>query len=365
MSDNPVDTRFAFQPLVNLHTGGVVALEMLARPPHGDVQTLLWSAARAGRLEKLDVALAVAAAHHSSAHETLLPLHLNLLADTVMADEEALIPLHRALDRTGRPASETVLDINPPYIDLEPGLLLAGLRRLRRRGYRISLDGVGGGGYPLTVIAEARPDLIKMDREIVAGLPEEGKCIAVLEALAHLAPRIGAQLVAEGVEHPEQMATLRQYDVVLGVAEMNTEQTAALHPPRRRLRRRHQRRRRDAVRLRGTRQAVADRGPGVGAVAGVSNLCTGRGRRTPRRLPDAGYAAPPSQVHVRHKLGVRPPGLGPDRCGARADGHGRNPATGAGSATARRRPDPHAAAHRVSPRLLPAGCWSYQRVFRR
>ncbi|HEY2763581.1 MAG TPA: EAL domain-containing protein [Pseudonocardiaceae bacterium] len=213
MSDKPVDTRFAFQPLVNLHTGGVVALEMLARPRQGDVRTLLWSAARAGRLEKLDVALAASAVHHSAAHETLLPLHLNLLADTVMADGEALAPLHRALDRTGRPASETVLDINPSYADLEPELLLAGLRRLRRRGYRISLDGVGSGGYPLTVIAEVRPDLIKMDREIVSGLPEENRCIAVLEALAHLAPRIGAELVAEGVERPEQLATLRQFGV--------------------------------------------------------------------------------------------------------------------------------------------------------
>ncbi|MGH4013320.1 MAG: hypothetical protein ACRDSL_05185 [Pseudonocardiaceae bacterium] len=81
MSDPTVDTRFAFQPLVNLHTGGVVAVEMLARPPQGDVRTLLSSAARAGRLEKLDVALAVTAAHDSSAHETLLPLHLNLLHD--------------------------------------------------------------------------------------------------------------------------------------------------------------------------------------------------------------------------------------------------------------------------------------------
>ncbi len=217
MSDTPVGTRFAFQPLVNLHTGGVVAIEMLARPPHGDVQTLLWSAARAGRLEELDVALAVAAAHHSSAHETLLPLHLNLLADTVVAGGEPLAPLNRALERTGRRAGETVLDVNPSYAAVEPGLLLAALRRLRRRGYRISLDGVGAGGYPLTVIAEAGPDLIKMDREIVAGLPGESSAVAVLEALAHLAPRIGAQLVAEGVERAEQLATLRQYGV--GIAQ--------------------------------------------------------------------------------------------------------------------------------------------------
>ncbi|MGH4025605.1 MAG: EAL domain-containing protein [Pseudonocardiaceae bacterium] len=227
MSDTPVDTRFAFQPLVNLHTGGVVAMEMLARPPHGDVRTLLWSAARAGRLEKLDVALAVAAAHHSSTHETLLPLHLNLLADSIVGTGEPLAPLDRALDRTGRRTSETVLDVNPPYAAVEPAMLLTALRRCRRRGYRIALDGVGAGCYPLSVIAESGADLIKIDREIIAGLPGERGCLAVLEALAQLAHRIGAQLVAEGVEHAEQLATLRQYGV--GIAQGNL-----LAPPSRR-----------------------------------------------------------------------------------------------------------------------------------
>ena len=227
VSDTPVDTRFAFQPLVNLYTSGVVAIEMFARPPHGDVRALLHAAARAGRLEKLDVALAVSAVHHSSAHETLLPLHLNLLADTVVADAEMLAPLHRALERTGRRTGETVLEVNPSYVMLEAERLLTGLRRLRRRGYRIALDGVGAGNYPLTVIAEAEPDLIKMDREIVAGLPGEGSCLAVLDALAHLAPRIGAQVVAVGVERSDQLATLRQYGV--GVAQGNL-----LCPPSRR-----------------------------------------------------------------------------------------------------------------------------------
>lgn len=219
MSDTPVDTRFAFQPLVNLHTGGVVAMEMLARPPHGDVRGLLWSAARAGRLEKLDMALAVAAAHHSATYETFLPLHLNLLADTIVGNGEPLAPLDRALDRTGRRRSETVLDVNPPYAVVEPALLLSALRRFRRRGYRIALDGVGMGCYPLRVIAEAGAELIKIDREIVAGLPGERGCLAILEALAQMAHHLGAQLVAEGVERAEQVATLRQYGV--GLAQGN------------------------------------------------------------------------------------------------------------------------------------------------
>jgi hypothetical protein len=51
--------------------------------------------------------------------------------------------------------------------------------------------------------------------------------VAILEALLHLAVRIGAQLVAEGVEHPKQVATLRRYGV--GVAQGNL-----LAPPSRR-----------------------------------------------------------------------------------------------------------------------------------
>ena len=219
MPETSVDTHFAFQPLINLHTGGVVAIEMLARPMHRDVRSLLQSAARTGGLEKLDVALAVAAAHCSSEHETLLPLHLNLMVDTVVADGETLVPLHQALSSSARQASQTVLEINPSDAELKPELLYAGLHRLRRLGYRLALDGVGAGNYPLTVIAEARPELIKMDREIVAGLPGDSSCVAVLEALQHLAGRIGAQVVAEGVERPEQLAALRQCGV--GIAQGN------------------------------------------------------------------------------------------------------------------------------------------------
>jgi EAL domain-containing protein (putative c-di-GMP-specific phosphodiesterase class I) len=50
------------------------------------------------------------------------------------------------------------------------------------------------------------------------GMPGDSSCVAVLEALQHLAGRTGAQ-VAEGVEHPEQLATLRQCGV--GIAQGN------------------------------------------------------------------------------------------------------------------------------------------------
>lgn len=62
----------------------------------------------------------MAAARYSSQHETLLPLHLNLMADTVAAAGQTLTPLHRALNGTGRLARHTVLEINPAHAALEP-----------------------------------------------------------------------------------------------------------------------------------------------------------------------------------------------------------------------------------------------------
>jgi EAL domain-containing protein (putative c-di-GMP-specific phosphodiesterase class I) len=68
VSEKWANIRFAFQPLINLRTGGVMAMEMLARLVHRDVQSLLRCAARTGGLEQLDVTLAVAAARCSSEH---------------------------------------------------------------------------------------------------------------------------------------------------------------------------------------------------------------------------------------------------------------------------------------------------------
>ena len=77
------DVRFAFQPLFNLHTGGVVAVEALARPHDGTVQDLLRMAFRAGYLANTDVALACRAIRHASDHGLGVPLHVNLLALTI------------------------------------------------------------------------------------------------------------------------------------------------------------------------------------------------------------------------------------------------------------------------------------------
>jgi diguanylate cyclase (GGDEF)-like protein len=222
------DVRFAFQPLFNLHTGGVVAVEALARPHDGNVQDLLRSAHRAGFLAQTDVALACRAVQSAADHDFMLPLHVNLLALTVAAKQDHLGPLYQALRDTGRPTSGVLLEIGTPFSRTRRSRLMKGLHRLQDDGFKIGLDGIGDGDSPLSLLADACPDVLKLDREIVEALPTDPARGALVQALLHLGEQTGAQLIAEGVETEAELAALRRLGVRL--AQGNLLASASRRP---------------------------------------------------------------------------------------------------------------------------------------
>ncbi|MFD7656171.1 EAL domain-containing protein [Actinosynnema sp. NPDC059797] len=209
------DVRFAFQPLFNLHTGGVVAVEALARPHDGHVRDLLSEAFRAGYLANTDVALACRAVRHAADHGLGVPLHVNLLAVTIADRPELFAPLYGALREVGRSPSDVVLEVGAPYSRVPRRRLVNSLRRLREDGFRIGLDGVGEGDSPLSLLVDAQPEVIKLDREVVVALPEDPAWCALVQGLQHLCEHTGSLVVAEGVETEAQLAALRRLGVRL------------------------------------------------------------------------------------------------------------------------------------------------------
>jgi diguanylate cyclase (GGDEF)-like protein len=204
---------FAFQPLYSLYTGGIVGVEALARPAAGKVQELLRSAARKGRLVKVDAALAARAVLEEASCETLLPLHLNLTAASAAAPQLVLDALMTTLGATGRRAREIVLEIGSPFHGVPAKALLAGAARFAELGFRIAFDNLGYGDIPLNLLADARPHLIKLDRTTLHRLPDDQPTVALVEALCHFADRTGIRLVATGIETDEQLAIVRQLGI--------------------------------------------------------------------------------------------------------------------------------------------------------
>lgn len=184
--------RFAFQPVVNLTTGGVAALETLARPESGDIL------ARARREPELDGRLAALAIRAAARRESLLPLHVNVFAGT-LADLGFYSALRNEVRQAGRLPWEITVDIVPPYTHVPQHALLEAVATVRSEGFRICADGIGDGDVPLRLLTDLAPELMKLDVSLLSRP-------AAVRAMRTLCEQLGALLSVEGVETELQCA---------------------------------------------------------------------------------------------------------------------------------------------------------------
>ncbi|QIK37957.1 EAL domain-containing protein [Caldichromatium japonicum] len=76
----------------------------------------------------------------------------------------------------------------------------------RDAGYRVALDDVGSGYASLNLLATLKPDIIKIDMEIVRGVDRDPQRQSVLRALIGIARDLGIQTLAEGIETATELA---------------------------------------------------------------------------------------------------------------------------------------------------------------
>jgi len=103
-------------------------------------------------------------------------------------------------------------------IEITEGTALRDMQRsirvfheLRARGVRVAIDDFGIGYSSLGYLKELPVNVLKIDRSFLAGIPQ-GRNAAIVAAVIAMGHALGLTVVAEGVEHPDQMAFLREHD---------------------------------------------------------------------------------------------------------------------------------------------------------
>jgi EAL domain-containing protein (putative c-di-GMP-specific phosphodiesterase class I) len=217
------DLSTAFQPIVSLEAAqaGIHALECLTRGPAGTgleaPGTLCALAHQSAEESVLDRACLVAALGAAGEVAEHVSLSLNVHAATLSKDAEFC----RFLGDTAQAASIGLsrLIVEIAQCGPSPGgtTFVDSLDALRHMGIRIALDDVGLGHWSYGLILECRPDYLKIDRCFVTGVHGDYYREAIVDSIAHLADRIGARVVAEGVEREEDLDCLRRLG--LGLAQ--------------------------------------------------------------------------------------------------------------------------------------------------
>jgi PAS domain S-box-containing protein len=204
----------AFQPIRCLGTGAVIGAEALTRfigPPVRSPETWFADAASIGcgpDLEFLAMETALLAAAR-------LPAHLDIAVN--LSPCACLDPrLGEILQRSGVPAARIVVEVTErsAVTDYEP--LAAALARLRHSGLRVAVDDAGAGFASMRHILQLKPELIKLDRTIIAGIDTDPSHRALGMAMVSFAAGIGATLVAEGIETQTELVTVTGLGMKVG-----------------------------------------------------------------------------------------------------------------------------------------------------
>jgi EAL domain-containing protein (putative c-di-GMP-specific phosphodiesterase class I) len=194
------------QPICRWSSRRIEAFEVLVRTKEASLRRpdrLIAAAEKLGRMHELGRAVRRRAAGFAATMTSDVDLHVNLhpfdLTDLELYEKAsplALVARRVVLELTERAALER--------IDAGADRVAA----LRRLGYRIALDDLGGGYASLNSVAALRPDSVKLDLALVQGVAAEPTRRTVIEVLREVCERTGIELVCEGVESEADLAAL-------------------------------------------------------------------------------------------------------------------------------------------------------------
>ncbi len=114
-----------------------------------------------------------------------------------------------ALARSGLSPRSLVLELTESMIIRDDAQVLATLEEFKRLGARISIDDFGTGFSGLAYLRKFPFDILKIDQSFVRDLAPPESDTTIVSSIVALTHSLGRVVVAEGVEVPEQLASLR------------------------------------------------------------------------------------------------------------------------------------------------------------
>ena len=208
--------RLAYQPLLDVETGRIHAVEALirwARPGYGMVPPLEFIAVaeRSGLI--LDIGqwvLRTACVDASRWQQAGMAVRVAVnLSPLQFKDPELEAIVLDALAQSGLAADLLELELSEGAVMADTEAAMVTLNAFRSHGVRIALDDFGTGCSSLSYLKRMPLNTLKVDRSFVTGLPGDGDNRAIVRAILVMADSLGLTVTAEGVETLEQAQALK------------------------------------------------------------------------------------------------------------------------------------------------------------
>jgi diguanylate cyclase (GGDEF)-like protein len=208
-----------YQPRLDLDDGHIVGLEALVRWRHGERGLLPPSefvplAEQSGLIVPLGYWVISRALRDMQdlRERGLPPLHMAVnLSFRQFQDSQLLSTLSRLITERGVEAQWLEFELTETAVMRRSDLVKQTMDALGRLGVRFSLDDFGTGFSSFVHLNSLPIALLKIDKSFVGGMEEREENRKLVHAMINLAHNLNLEVVAEGVETPEQLALLRLF----------------------------------------------------------------------------------------------------------------------------------------------------------
>jgi EAL domain-containing protein (putative c-di-GMP-specific phosphodiesterase class I) len=140
---------------------------------------------------------------------TDVKLSVNLLPMSLIEDPAAVDRLVDQIAACALLPQHVIVEITEQEAIERPRAFRDAIERLRRAGIGVAIDDFGAGYAGLSLLAEFQPDKLKIDRQLIQNIHQDGPRQAIVCGIARTCSAMGITPVAEGVERIEEWCWLQ------------------------------------------------------------------------------------------------------------------------------------------------------------
>jgi Amt family ammonium transporter len=208
---------FLYQPIFRLQDGRLEGFECLLRWRRADGSVdsfgdLLAVAEETGLSVTLGRETMEAACWQLRSWREALPqvdisLSVNL-THRQFYNPDMVLQLQRTLAASAADPSHLMFEVPESALNESPDAAVAILQRMVDCDVRVAMDNFGSNLAPLNHLVRLPLDMVKLDPQLTVAATSTGRQQALLDSLLRLGHTLGVQVVAQGIETPEQLRVL-------------------------------------------------------------------------------------------------------------------------------------------------------------
>ncbi len=130
-------------------------------------------------------------------------LFLNFEASQLDEGGAGSIPILEDVERMGIDPGRVAIEVAESGVE-SADALIEFAKKIRRQGFLIALSGAGSVTSSIDRVFSLKPDVVKIDMEVVRGIDGSARKGEIFRGLAGMSHRVGALVVALGVEREEE-----------------------------------------------------------------------------------------------------------------------------------------------------------------